>query len=161
MWSGSSAPGARKARARRGRPCIGAHFFDTYTTIHRCGSVVLSGCTCIWADLSWQTIKRVFSLGTASQILRWRWVFVRHFQVNCYSRPYIHSVRKAISPYLPLQARGCGAGDSMMWLMCLQLNFVRLSRFAYATFTWPKLAYGVFTQNSNGDSLNIIRPYNH
>ena len=97
--------------------CIGAYFSYTYippyscphdscTRRHRCGSVVLSGCTCIWADLSWQTIKRVFSLGTVSQNLWWRWVFVRHFTVNCYSRPYIHSVRKAISPYLPLQARG-------------------------------------------------------
>ena len=36
-------------------------------------------------------------------------------------------MRKAISPYLSLQASGCGAGDSMMWLMCLRLNFVRLS----------------------------------
>ena len=52
---------------------------DSCTRRHRCGSVVLSGCTCIWADLSWQTIKRVFSLGTASQNLLWRWVFVRHF----------------------------------------------------------------------------------
>ena len=52
--------------------------------------------------------------------------FCQAFLSKLLGRPYIH---------LPLQARGCGAGDSMKWLVCLQLNFVRLSRFAYATFT--------------------------
>ena len=61
--------------------------------------------------------------------------FCQAFLSKLLGRPYIHSVRKAISPYLPLQARGCGTGDSMKWLVCLQLNFVKLSRFAYATFT--------------------------
>ena len=39
--------------------------------------------------------------------------FCQAFLSKLLGRPYIHSVRKAISPYLPLQARGCGAGDSM------------------------------------------------
>ena len=73
--------------------------------------------------------------------------FCQAFLSKLLGRPYIHSVRKAISPYLPLQARGCGAGDSMKWLVCLQQNFVRLSRFAYATFNVTKISiWRVYTK---------------